>query len=73
MSLTDKHFANDWLNADGWFIPAGSVSEPAARSLDDLIAAAMHGGSADIILRVDGRERRYQADWIKYTRRAPRA
>ncbi len=71
VNMTDKMFAESWAKADGWFIPADSVSGPAAHSLDQLIQAAKHGGSADLILRVDGREKRYQADWIKYTRRAP--
>lgn len=66
MSEIDRIFREDWRAGNGWFIPAGSISEVAAASLDRLIDRAKHGGSADIILRVDARQTRWQADWIKY-------
>jgi hypothetical protein len=69
MSFADQIFAKSLKAQDGWFIPAGAISGPAAESLDRLISSAKHGGSADLILRVDGRETRWQADWIKYARR----
>jgi len=71
MSETDRAFLMDWEAGNGWFIPASAISEPAAASLDTLIDHAKHGGSADLILRVDARETRWQADWIKYARRLP--
>lgn len=70
--MSDDDLIRDFNARDGWFIPASAISALAAQSLDELIRRSMHGGSADLILRVDARESRWQADWIKYMRRAPK-
>ena len=42
------------------------LSDMAAASMRDALATVYHGGQVDIVARVDGREYRWEADWIKY-------
>ena len=35
-------------------------------SFTKLVDLARHGGAVDVILRRDGKEHRFEADWIKY-------
>jgi len=56
---------------DGWFLAAKSLSEPARAALADVIELAKHAHMTDVMLRVNGDWKRFEADWIKYLSSVP--
>lgn len=50
----------------GWFVPRRVVSDIAEKSLNNLIHRAKACRICDVDLRENGRDVRFQGDWIKY-------
>ena len=42
------------------------TSEPAQASMRRALLTVSSGGAVDIVARVDGRDHRFEADWLKY-------
>lgn len=55
----------------GWFMPLDSMSDLAQESFIKMMKVICHGGRADVVARVDGKEYRWQCDGLKYARLIP--
>lgn len=49
-----------------WFLSAEDINESQQSSIKGLVEHSHNAHTIDVIVRKDGVEKRYQADWIKY-------
>lgn len=50
----------------GWFIPHSAFNEPMFRTFDKMLAHAQRARWVNVVVRKDGVETTYEADWIKH-------
>lgn len=52
----------------GWFLPARSINRLQATHLEELVEHAKRAHYTNAVVRKDGKETVYEADWIKHLR-----
>lgn len=52
----------------GWVLPVAAVNDLQAKSINETIAKAKRAHMTDIEIRKDGKDMRYEADWVKHMR-----
>lgn len=77
--------AHEALNADGgvmqaepqdkgspvaWLLTDRHINDLQVDSVQRLIDRARHAHFTDLIIRINGKDERYQADWLKHLKRA---
>lgn len=54
------------VDEEGWFIPVKNMSSVARSTFSKMVNRIKHGGTVDVVARIDREEYRYQCDGLKY-------
>jgi len=59
-------------NAPVYVLRGSSINEPQKKTIEEMMKYARGGNQIDIIIRTDGVERRFEADWVKKLEAQPK-
>lgn len=50
----------------GWFLKWNAVNNLQSESIKQLMARAKHAHYIDVLVRIDGKDQHFEADWLKH-------
>lgn len=60
--------AHDMRSTDprSWLLPGAKINSVQQDSIKRLVTLAKHAHHVDVIVRINGEDRAFQADWLKH-------
>lgn len=56
------------MNAKAWRLTDEHINELQVADIDHLVARCRRAHYVDLVIRINGRDEHYQADWLKHLR-----
>lgn len=54
-----------------WFLPANAINELQQASMEKMVGLCHASHHIDVIVRYEGQDKRFEADWIKHLVKQP--
>lgn len=59
------------MSETNWILPADAINELQQDSIKELVEAAKRAHFCDVVLRIQGEDVRFEADWLKWLEPRP--